>query len=234
MNNSALRQLYVRHFSERKLSREAGEKCSLPLLMNMPAEDAWQNNRRRILFVGQESLNCWGEDVYNKLFDTADTPQFIDALMGKYKDFNFSAGNHRYANSPFWRTFRQLGDPAKGEILWSNIFKFDYKGGAVLRRKDDPAPTSEIYRAQNTLLSEEIRLLQPTAIIFFTGPFYDEAIISEFPDVKIEAFGPEKVRAFAKLSSAQLTMPAFRLYHPNYLSRKKRLDVVIKTLKSNT
>ena len=72
---------------------------------------------------------------------------------------------------------------------------------------------------QKGLLRAELNALQPTLIVFVTGPHYDAYLSDEFDGTSFEALGTYKPRVVAKVTSPALCAPAYRTYHPGYLNR---------------
>jgi hypothetical protein len=71
-------------------------------------------------------------------------------------------------------------------------------------------------------LTEEIRILQPTAVVFFSGPNYDEALRDEFPGLQFAGVDERRyARRFAKVIHNSLPDRSFRSYHPGYLVRNE-------------
>jgi len=65
----------------------------------------------------------------------------------------------------------------------------------------------------------EVRILDPTAVVFFTGPRYDAILRSEFPGLELNAVAGHTSRQFAEAVHPALPNSAFRTYHPRYLRR---------------
>ena len=89
---------------------------------------------------------------------------------------------HGAACGHFWRAFRELmaeveGETATRAFLWSNLFRMDFNNESVLGARTTVVET--IRRLQQGLFQDEIAILQPRAIIFFTGPYYDAASSAE-------------------------------------------------------
>jgi hypothetical protein len=81
-----------------------------------------------------------------------------------------------------------------------------------------------ILSLQRGLLTAEIRVLKPTAVIFFTGPDYDVALRDEFPELSMRPLFDRTEREFARLSHPELPSETFRTYHPNFLRRRKKWE----------
>lgn len=170
--------------------------CSAPLLVNMP--DAYARADRRVLFCGQETFGWKGMDLtaIDKMVrpDTADDEKIetladfltveraVDALTRGYEHFAFGR-NYRGRGSPFWVAFREVQAWNFGEVLWTNLSRFDHKGGSIL----SSPRREEALAAQSDLLAREIVLTKPDIALFVTGPRYDWFLEKLFPGLRYEA-----------------------------------------------
>lgn len=165
----------------------------------------------------------------------------IDALMANYGDFAFAVGTKHY-QSPFWRAYRQIRkvldtsvDGIEASVLWTNIFRMDFKGGSVWANSTRDE-FSAIQKCGRGLLSKEIRILQPDFMVFFTGPNYNSELEQEFIGLSYT-----KINTHDVSRSAWLSHPVFheakvvRTYHPRYLQTSKQwkvLDKIVQTIKN--
>jgi hypothetical protein len=225
-----LSSLYRGFFASAKISDALASRLSCPLLL---AVGSWPTAARRVLFVGQETLGwdwkagCyypWPHPPLVTLVDFKAYDGAVDALVEAYSVFAFSQHQPRNFNGPFWRAFHLLRGAINGDgnaaMLWTNLFRCDVGGGSVLRGCN-PAELRELMAFQRGLLTSEIRVLQPTAILFFTGPSYDFELRSEFPDAALSAAPGRRERQFAQIRHSELPSVAIRTYHPSYLRRKR-------------
>jgi hypothetical protein len=84
------------------------------------------------------------------------------------------------------------------------------------------APAEELRRIldwQRGCLAGEVRALQPTSVVFFTGRAYDRVLVDEFPGTTFETIGDRDPQQFARVVHSSLPRPSFRTYHPSYLTR---------------
>ena len=148
----------------------------------------------------------------------------VDAVAQGYIDFAFARYEPANYRSPFWRAFRHLLSRAKsdgsGDVLWTNLFRCSIDGGSVIYGCQ-PAEVEAILTFQGGLLRQEIRLLQPTTVLFFTGPLYDAALQSEFPGAEFVPLGDYLPRQLARIVAPDLPRATFRTYHPGYLARSR-------------
>ena len=82
-----------------------------------------------------------------------------------------------------------------------------------------PGDIQQILDWQCGCLAGEVRILEPTAVVFFTGPNYDAILRNEFPGLELNAVAGHTSRQFAEAVHPALPNSAFRTYHPSYLRR---------------
>lgn len=105
------------------------------------------------------------------------------------------------------------------EIIWNNTYKIGNK------EKGKNRPVDIIRSFENkyfNILEEEINILKPDIIIFFTGPYYEkriEKIFSIQSCIPLISHINEKELAKVQLSNGII---AYRTYHPNFLQWKKK------------
>jgi hypothetical protein len=83
------------------------------------------------------------------------------------------------------------------------------------------AELQSILNWQRGCLAKELEITNPTAVLFFTGPNYDQIILDEFPGARFEGMGGRPIRQFAQVCHDSLPVASFRTYHPGYLARGK-------------
>jgi len=206
-------------------------EISPPLLLRIPC--GWVESPCRVMVVGQETQG-WGlsERYHNRPFGPCEVcphkesiplkgqqkvAQPIDALLHVYEIFNFAETQPATRRSPFWRAFRELKQTdGKTCFIWSNLYRVDFKEHSVLGAPE--STQKEIREAQRGLLSEELRILAPRIVVFFTGPNYDNELKAEFPGIKFcPVENSSSTRSLARLEHPRLPHSSFRTYHPNYL-----------------
>jgi hypothetical protein len=93
-----------------------------------------------------------------------------------------------YAPSPYTSACDQLLNQANangsGDIIMTNLFRCAlFNDERPESRSPLEASTQELRQIldwQRGCLTEEITTLTPTAVVFFTGPFYDDVLRDEF------------------------------------------------------
>lgn len=180
-----------------------------PLLIKLDNEADYINADLRIMFFGQET-NEWpvGKDVleisnaYEIFFKT-------NSLFVKYPSF-YCNGMKKFKN------MIQSKHPNKEiRFVWNNIIKTGKDGKGQ--------PDEEVYKLEKDwfpVIKDEIRILKPDYIIFFTGPYYDNLIESTFNNINYIDIPRFSMRQLTKFSINDIL--CFRTYHPNYLYKIKR------------
>lgn len=204
MMNARLRALYGDLVPLLDATTKGLDGVSKPLLMQVPEQ--YIQAAFRLMIVGQQT-RYWGEEC-----------EIIDDLMAFYTTFDLGRTQRR---SQFWQAARKLYSElnpagAEGGFLWSNLVKVDQHGGRIRQ------PGLENAVAQVGLLQGEIAITDPHAVIFFTGPSFDECLASSFPGVTFEPAAD----SLLQLRHPALPIHSYRTYHPRYLKRSGRWGVL--------
>jgi hypothetical protein len=181
---------------------------SNPHLITAPPEYAKADVR--LMVIGQQTFGYVGQLGQDLGADP------VGRLMDVYTDFRL--GEH-YRTSPFWAAAHQVyahlnpkGPPAG--FIWSNLIKVDQYGN-----RPDPAVEEECCDLFG-VLTDEIALLQPDVVLFFTGPQYDQRLLTTFAGAKLLEVGTHPLRELARVEHPWLPAWTFRTYHPAYLRRR--------------
>ncbi|HAO22140.1 MAG: hypothetical protein BWK80_40300 [Desulfobacteraceae bacterium IS3] len=198
MKNDRLFELYQAHkLAIREVKTQFTAEMEGPFLI--APSDAYWSSAVKVAFVGQETHG------WSSVEDNRDQ-------MQEYVDFNLG---EKYYASPFWSVIRRLERSLTGSQFssaWLNLNRFDQEGGA---------PSDENNRVLSELdfiLIEELRIISPDVVIFFTGPRYDNRLFQLLPCVT-QAVDGFSERQLCLLNSDVLPAKLFRTYHPNYLRR---------------
>jgi len=190
------------------LPKERG--ISNPLFIDVP--DAYETAQLKLIVIGQQT-NGWE----NYLGST--TPE---KLMVCYRNFKLG---EKYVKSPFWQASHELqrklapSVPAFG-FVWSNLFICD-------QNKTTPENDIADKLREMSILKDELKILDPDAVVFFTGwnP-YDFTIRALFPGVKMIPVDGEDEKILSQLSHPTLPPKSYRTYHPKYLRLRKKMSVL--------
>jgi hypothetical protein len=195
--------------------------------------------RTRIFIVGKATDGWgWKEGVWNKEADLGDVnlrdPDWYDELwkvpheLIERKIVPYYSGGSGYS-SLFWnRIYRIVADllhdlrisevEMRGlrkqdlcqdcfdSIAWTNVFKIGGKRGN---------PKAKLRKPQMLLntLSEEIKILEPDVVFFFTAPGYDPFLRQVLPNVQIDCVEPG-IASIDNLLGLADEGTAIRTYHP--------------------
>jgi hypothetical protein len=229
--NSELKALYSGKWE--KLTKEldivlSNDNMSIkptnPLLISLKDENEWINSDIRLMFFGQET-NDW----YNSFNGD------IDLIISKYLEDYLSGYFQKTYRGAFWNGITRFEDLLKGKypshsisMIWNNIIKIGKSG-------DKGAPPSYIYEIEKQhffVINEEIEILKPNLLVFFTGPYYDPEIQLNFGQIEYQAINQFNINQLAQINIPNVPN-AFRTYHPGYLWRKgidKYLSAIIDEL----
>ncbi|WP_207492507.1 hypothetical protein [Aridibaculum aurantiacum] len=194
-----------------------------PLIMNA-WEDEYINSQVRILFIGQECDGWIGWTVDK-----------FEELNNKYIDFGLSKKGDR---TVFWQYVYYVNsilNPNNAEgnnFLWTNVSKFCMWDGKPL-----DWTTHQTTVKHFDCLKEEIRILKPDVVLFFSGPFYDDKIKLQFDtDISFEQVDNEiPLRELAILKNENLPKHTYRTYHPKpmqMLYKTGHLEIILNKIKS--
>ena len=179
------------------------------MLIEAPA--AYAEASLKLMVVGQEA-GGWAKSL--PLGDEAVAP-----LMRLYTDFDL--GRNQRPFTPFWQAaWKIAGGLGVASFVWSNLVKVDVGG----RR---PSADVEATVASLELVEQEFAVTRPDAVVFFTGPQYDERLKATCPAAAIEELGNGTARIH------DMPFRAVRTYHPKYLRLKghwAELDKVVALL----
>jgi len=207
MTSEPLFDLYRSHLNGlTAFGNEVGhEDCDGPFLMAEPSPE-FRESEHRLLVVGQETNGWLGGFGGSEEAD-------LEYSINWFKGFNFG---ERYPKV-FFRYARELASNLTGKEpwMWTNLFKFGKASG-----KGAPSDgVNSLELKYFNVLREEIRILDPTCIVFMTGPNYDHLLKQRIPDVAFSRMGDFTLRQLAKLSSEFLPDTSYRIYHPGYGNR---------------
>ncbi|GHT15408.1 hypothetical protein AGMMS4956_15280 [Bacteroidia bacterium] len=183
-----------------------------PYLLYIDKEEEFKNADIRVMVFGQET-NDW-EGAPDKT---------IEHLSKVYNDFFNLGGCWKYGK-PYWngvKKFKTLLENKypnkKIRFVANNIVKIGVQERGYGR------PDSYIYDVERryfSVIQEEIRIIKPNVIVFFTGPDRDNDILDNFGEVSYTDMLPFTQKQLAKVAIPKVAF-AFRTYHPMSLQLQK-------------
>ena len=149
--------------------KEIKQKCpqflsdiySNPYYTSIP--DEWYNKKNRIYVVGEEGFGF--EKDSNEKFDDFDA---IQKFNKDYMILNLNKSNG-YNKSPFWNRIRKINDLGDMSITWGNIDKIHVLDERNCSLSDEER--HNLHSIKCNILEEEIKILDPTIVVFF-GWYY--------------------------------------------------------------
>lgn len=196
------------------------EKATNPLLIQV--NENWKLADFKIMIVGQET-NGWCHECGN----SQEFNPNINKSIEVYNNFYLKGNGYR---SPFWNEFnrirKNINPNKKVAFSWNNLIKIGKVGVGNSHK------INQIKETYFNVLLEEIEILKPNCIIFFTGPNYNNFIE--------KYIGKNKTTPIVEFNSNELSIVEFenlnslfclKTYHPNYLYRSGlRLKVINKII----
>jgi len=208
-----LRSLYKKHWPAIDNCMKKYPGLSAPTVIDI--SDAYFNSPKRLMIIGQQTYD-WGTGT-------------LDFMLKDYGDFNFG---ERYYSTPFWNVISKVAKILgvdRYAIAWTNLVKCDYKCDS---KKGRPPKKIEVeVQEAFPVLADEISILAPDIIIFFTGPQYDDRLKKSLPGSTFEKVRNYDPRQLAKISNPNLPAKSIRTYHPNYLRRSGKENEFLKYIK---
>lgn len=209
--NEMLYNLYMEYWPD-MLSDLNNFGLSNPLLLKVKDEEKYKAADLRIMIFGQET-NTWNGALGTKS---------ISELLNSYEDFFGDEYCYHYGGY-FWNTvkdykksFSELSTNMHVEIMWNNIIKLGKESEAGAPNR----PLIDMQQKIFPVIKEEIKILKPDLILFFTGPAYDGFIEKEWKDITLSPLSEMKSRELAVAHHKLLPKNTFRTYHPRYLSMR--------------
>ncbi|CAB1221344.1 hypothetical protein [Acinetobacter bouvetii] len=216
---------------------EDANEYTAPLLLKFP-DDYFKSENKRIMFFGQETRG-WQNKIDNEL-------PSIEKIMNVYQRY-FIENNMKYrdqktkkmiSRSSFRSGIVNLRGGLKKrnlsiDLIWNNINKIGRHGEKV----GVNSRVREIEFEKFNVIPQEIELLKPNFLIFFTGPYRDKEILNKFPNLTIEKHLKFSSKELVLVKNAEGEIVGLRTYHPNYLKgfysmlEPHCLDIITEVLK---
>jgi hypothetical protein len=227
--NSQLFQLYNKNYSNLQVelnNDDLEEWPALPFLIKLN-EDQFNQSDLKIMFFGQET-NGWIDQ--NKIGYTVS----LEALMDQYYEFCYNGGKEEHGGH-FWNAIKNFMNLLKNKFPTKEIYPIYNNIIKIGKMEEKGRPSLDILHLENKYLNvikDELNILKPDIIIFFTGPNYDDQIELKLGDVIDNKFSiPDfSTRQLCRVNLNENCI-AFRCYHPNFLYRNNIRDYFDSILK---
>ena len=197
------------------ISNHFNDNLDGPHLMYCLGEKQYIDADKKIVFIGQEP-NTW-------IFRAWDE---IEESLKRYKEFGL-AKEAKYV-TPFWRALKLVNktlNPNLGQecFFWTNVSKYSTYEGKKVKESE-----FEFINQKLNILQEEIKILNPDVVIFFSGPNYDNWINPQFDgEIKFEQVNEDiPKKELARLIHKDLPKHTYRTYHPSSLQRQKKWNYI--------
>jgi hypothetical protein len=180
--------------------------------------------------------------------------QFIDCLIiPTYGGLPPCRGNKKLA-APFWRSIYRIGSdlvleqpisqvpvrsPRLSEgtftsIAWTNVFKVSYRRGSPEMGGDPNGKPNHrdpliVLQEDFITLQEEIEILRPKVVLFFSGPDYDPHLEKALPGISLS--GSRGLRKVHGLDGLCKEGVALRTYHPGAWGDYFKAECVVRYIR---
>ncbi len=161
------------------------------------------------MFYGQET-NSWYENFNPNIKQTL---VCYDTFYNSGQCWNYG-GQFWNGVSKFWTMLEEKFPNKKIRYIWNNIVK-------IGKYKEKGFPPDYIYEVEQnhfSIIKDELQIIKPNVVIFFTGPMYDSVIEDSFGKLNYIPLAAFSERWLSKVELSGVDF-AFRTYHPNFLWR---------------
>jgi hypothetical protein len=218
--NARLQEAYEKILPQWKtiFAKEAGLNGRLSIPCFLDVQPQYFAAATRIVFVGQETHGWWTE--WDGDAASLTVPEITDFYRKERPELL------RKFRSPYWQAVRKVAKrlaitEPESSIVFTNIFPCD-----VDKRQARPE-LLDAFRLWR-VLPDELEILRPDHVIFFSGPTYSWNLQCFFKSPlsgKLSAATP-----VLSYTPADVTWNGFVSYHPHYLRRAglwRALDQII-------
>lgn len=196
-------------------------KPTNPLLLKHRDCETYENSEIRVMIIGQET-NDWGGD-FHKEVDGID--EIIEIYTDFYSGYNFENHKGYFKNhfNGFLKMLKSKYPDKTTSCFWNNVIK-------VGRSNDKNAPPEYILELEHkyfSVLKDEIEIIKPNVVLFYTGYTYDKYILHHFPELlkeDISGFTSAELQIL-RIDNVDFT---FRTAHPQSLhyQGKERYNMI--------
>ncbi|MCB9195119.1 MAG: hypothetical protein H6598_02740 [Flavobacteriales bacterium] len=232
--NRELRKLYEgkypvlsKEISLKNRSLNQVDRATNPLLIQI--DDNYARAKFKVMIFGQETNVWFGEKKNGEFLGR------VDEVIELYTKFYLSNRCFSYGGQ-FWNGINRFRLILEKELetniglVWNNVLKIGKCG------KGAPFSSIQDIQFRNfNVIRQEIDLLQPNLLMFFSGPNYDEKIKRSLGNLNRKSFEGFTDRQMCQFR-LDCNVMAFRTYHPNYLWRNNidnYFSVIAKKIRGN-
>jgi hypothetical protein len=205
-----LSQQYLGILQRYELDSLAASVDGLSGIFLPSVSESYLRSPRKVMIVGKETRG-WAHGLkFMSSFDSAE--QYIDFLVQKHQAFLLS----QPGNSKFFQFYREAhrsmpngSTESPTGIIWANLFCLSWHKKSPTKV---PAPFFEkIKQISRDLLTAQIEILKPDAIMYVTGPSYD-SYLKELFEIKESIVLKKRALWQFQVNGIQ----AYRTNHPQW------------------
>lgn len=211
MLNNVLRGLYEQKSAA--LFTVTRQICNASGPFLITATDRYEQSKFKIAYVGRET-HGW------------ESKPSVKDQMQYYQSFFGDASDDLPLGSPYWSFITKLETALNLEKLssaWLNLNRFDVNETSPIGQD------LEQIMQWDWMLLEELKILQPDAVVFVTAHAYDPRLSALLQGIKhnVENIDP---RLLSSWESPHFSFPLLRTYHPKYLRMRGHTDKVLSAI----
>jgi hypothetical protein len=244
--NEELAEFYET-FDWKPISQKQGEPPLTGPFLSFPHPNYLKQTKRLLIF-GQETSE-WVGNGYNPASSRERTLESFAMYSSFIFPFADKINDPKSNSTPFWQVYKGITNHDHRDAVWCNVMPFDGKvnrKGASLVTAHTKTKAFEYAReAAAILVPKLIEILEPTHILFFTGPNYDWILNGVFKNGGISNFPPlvggftiprqnggEPIETVRSVVIPEFSGTAIRTYHPGYYNRMRCLVNFVEYLKA--
>lgn len=140
-----------------------------------------------LMIVGRETTSWFGG--FPKIHDMPRAEYIAASIERHHQAIGQRAGRSKFRQ--FYKKSEQIFEPTGGSVAWHNLFAVSFKKNSPVRCK----AISDIADLSRKLLLVQIKILQPRAVLFVSGPSYDSYLKAFFEGRMTESHVYEKRRS---------------------------------------
>lgn len=160
------------------------DEFSNPYFISAP--DGWCSADNRVMIVGKEGAG-WGagKNILDPIHDRDKIREYTRIYPmvqeGVLAPDVYDGHEYMPNGSKFWQWFRKIYNEIKTPVIWNNFDKIHRMNDNASYCKLNKKERELLHRTSIKVLSEEIKILQPTHVIFFG--YYKNFLSYELPEI---------------------------------------------------